>query len=114
MNPHLIPQHPKLEAPAGWIRGRFCRNCSGPIPKPKSNKAGANHKKIFCCDTCRKDFHRNNGISTHRLEGRVRRWVRDELENFLSEQRSVLSEKFSRLPAAPVTRNALMELVNGK
>jgi hypothetical protein len=57
------------------IRGKACRNCTGPIKK-SSNPANTK-KKDFCCDNCRKEFHKNNGISVHRLKVQVQAWVRD-------------------------------------
>lgn len=59
------------------MRGRACRNCTGPIQKPKGNNI---RKKVFCCDNCRKEFHKNNGISVHRLKDQVKQWVDEQLK----------------------------------
>ena len=72
-------QIPKTQA----MKGRLCRNCTGLIPKPKGNNI---KKKIFCSDNCRKEFHKNNGISVHKLKEQVRAWVRDEWKAILAER----------------------------
>jgi hypothetical protein len=59
------------------IRGKACRNCTGPVPK-SSNPANTK-KRDFCSENCRKEFHKNNGISVHRLKVQVRQWVREEV-----------------------------------
>lgn len=66
------------------IRGKACRNCTGPVPK-SSNPANTK-KREFCSDNCRKEFHKNNGISVHRLKDQVRKWVRDELSAFFRQR----------------------------
>ncbi len=75
------------------MRGRACRNCTGPIPKPKGNNQ---KKKVFCCDNCRKEFHKNNGISVHRLKEQVREWVNREILNFRCEL-GLLNERIHTL-----------------
>lgn len=71
------------------LRGRSCRNCTGPIPRPTGNNI---KKKIFCCDNCRKEFHKNNGISVHKLKEQVERWV--------SQQNQALQEAFQLMRLA--------------
>ncbi len=66
-----------------YMRGRLCWNCSGPVPKPKGNNV---KKKVFCCDNCRKEFHKNNGISVHKLKDQVKRWVREEYQAIKAEE----------------------------
>lgn len=65
------------------IKGRVCRNCSGPIPKPKGNNL---RKKVFCTDNCRKEFHKNNGVSVYKLKVQVKQWVREEWNAIQREQ----------------------------
>lgn len=66
-----------LTSKSAFIPKLACLNCTGPVPKPKRNNV---KKKKFCCDNCRKEFHKNNGISVHRLKEQVKQWVRDELK----------------------------------
>lgn len=65
------------------IRGKACRNCAGPVPK-SSNPANT-RKKDFCRDACRKEFHKNNGITVHRLKAYVQGWVRETLKEELAK-----------------------------
>lgn len=64
---------------------KTCPNCAGRVPKP--SKPNVKVKK-FCCENCRKEFHRNNGISVHKLRAQAERWVRETmrpLEQLVSE-----------------------------
>lgn len=92
----MTPTLPKT----AYIRGKSCKNCSGPIPKPKNNKAGNIRRKTFCGDNCRKEFHKNNGISVHKLKEQVQTWVAKELDPL---QRSI-NELGVRLSAIEKTK----------
>ncbi len=84
------------------IRGRVCRNCSGPIPKPKGNNL---RKKVFCQDNCRKEFHKNNGVSVHKLKEQVRAWVREELKTIAEETRALCLGAIPTTSAHPKVGN---------
>jgi len=40
---------------------------------------------MFCCDNCRKEFHKNNGISVLRLKDHDHQLVRDALKEELAK-----------------------------
>jgi hypothetical protein len=57
--------------------GRYeCQNCLRKFTK----NAQTYKDPIFCQDACRKEFHYQGGMSTKRLETKVRQWIRDELK----------------------------------
>ena len=90
------------------IAGRACKNCTGPIPK-LSNKGGALKRKAFCCDNCRKEFHKNNGISVHRLKEQVQEWVAESLrplEQAVADLQELMMRKTSAHPKASNGRHA--------
>lgn len=72
-----------------FITGKVCRNCAGRIPVPTPNNR---RKIIFCCENCRKEFHRNNGISVHKLKEQVERWVQDGTRPMRAEIQALRDE----------------------
>lgn len=79
---------PKTDHPLRkeFLARKVCKNCSGRIPKPKLNNL---QRVKFCSDNCRKEFHKNNGISVHKLKDQVKRWVREEWAAIKAEEARV-------------------------
>ncbi len=66
-----------------FLPRKVCKNCTGRLPMPTPNNR---NRKIFCSDNCRKEFHKNNGISVHKLKDQVKRWVREEWNAIKAEE----------------------------
>lgn len=76
---------------------KTCPNCAGRVPKP--SKSNVKVKK-FCSDNCRKEFHRNNGISVHKLKAQAQRWVHETmrpLEQLVSDLSKIVSDLSARV-----------------
>jgi ribosomal protein L37AE/L43A len=65
--------------------GRYeCQNCLRKFTK----NAKTYKDPLFCCNTCRYEFHHQGGQSLKRLESTIRRIVRDELRVVAEEARA--------------------------
>ncbi len=64
---------------------RSCDNCLGLFPVPANVERGKKRKR-FCCKPCGDEYHRNKGVSVHKLKKQVQRWVREELTAIKAEE----------------------------
>jgi hypothetical protein len=99
----------KSAGPAANPRRKRCLNCLNlfrvdpRLNTPARIAKGCEPK--FCCDDCRKEWHRNGGVSFSRQKSVIEALVRRRLESHLQEIRMKLDQLKSRV--VEINRNIL-------
>ena len=69
--------------------GRYeCQNCLKRFTRNASIRS--THEPKFCNDNCRKEFHRNGGMSLRKVKGHVERFATNAIERRLEDFKAEL------------------------